>query len=245
MRSLLEVEEKEASEITLSTASLLGIFFGLVLVCGVFFGLGYSLGRGSERGAIAGGSGSAPAINDAEPVETTTAENAKSASLTPLEQQDGMQSPVTAALMSAASRPKAEAVEPPEASKPDAPKVETPKPDAPATPAPAQRPATNLPAIAAPAPRSAANPSTTAATDTDAAASSSKEPMVQIAAVARQEDADVLVSALRQRGYGVVVRSEPQDKLLHVQVGPFADRTAATAIKQKLLSDGYNAIIKQ
>ena len=71
------------------------------------------------------------------------------------------------------------------------------------------------------------------------------QPMVQIAAVARQEDADVLVSALRQRGYGVVVRNEPQDKLLHVQVGPFADRTQATAIKQKLLSDGYNAIIKQ
>jgi DedD protein len=245
MRSLLEVEEKEASEITLSTASLLGIFFGLVLVCGVFFGLGYSLGRGSERGAIAGGSGSAPAINDAEPVETTTAENAKSAALTPLEQQDGMQSPVTAALMSAASRPKAEAVEPPEASTPDAPKPDAPKPAAPATPAPALPPAANSSAIAAPALRSAANPSTTAATDTGAAASDSKEPMVQIAAVARQEDADVLVSALRQRGYGVVVRSEPQDKLLHVQVGPFADRVAASEMKQKLLSDGYNAIIKQ
>ena len=49
--------------------------------------------------------------------------------------------------------------------------------------------------------------------------------MVQIAAVARPEDADALVAALRQRGYGVVVRNEPQDKLLHVQVGPFADRT--------------------
>jgi len=221
MRSMLDIEEKEASEITLSTASLLGIFFGLVLICGVFFGLGYSLGRGSERGAIASGPGSAPAINDTEPAETTTAENAKSAALTPLEQQDGMQSPVTAALMSAASRPKAETVEP-EASTPDAPKLDAPKP---AAPAPA------LPATTAP--------------DTGAVASSSKEPMVQIAAVARQEDADVLVAALRQRGYGVVVRSEPQDKLLHVQVGPFADRTAATAIKQKLLSDGYNAIIKQ
>jgi DedD protein len=231
MHSLLDVEEKEASEITLSTASLLGIFFGLVLICGVFFGLGYSLGRGSERGAIASGPGSAAAINDAEPVETPSGENAKSAALTPLEQQDGMQAPVTAALMSAASRPKAEAVEPPVASAPDAPKVDAPKADAPATPAPALRPAANLPAATA--------------ADTDTVASGSKEPMVQIAAVARQEDADVLVSALRQRGYGVVVRSEPQDKLLHVQVGPFADRTAATAIKQKLLSDGYNAIIKQ
>ena len=69
--------------------------------------------------------------------------------------------------------------------------------------------------------------------------------MVQIAAVARREDADVLVNALRQRGYGVVVRVEPQDNLLHVQVGPFADRGQAAAMRQKLLSDGYNAIIKQ
>ena len=54
-----------------------------------------------------------------------------------------------------------------------------------------------------------------------------------------------LVAALRQRGHGVVVRNEPQDKLLHVQVGPFADRGEAAAMKQKLLSDGYNAINKQ
>jgi cell division septation protein DedD len=43
----------------------------------------------------------------------------------------------------------------------------------------------------------------------------------------------------------VVVRSEPQDHLLHVQVGPFANRMQAAEIRQKLLSDGYNAIIKQ
>ena len=52
MRTLFDVDEDEeveskASEITLGTASLLGIFFGLVLVCGVFFGFGYSLGRGT------------------------------------------------------------------------------------------------------------------------------------------------------------------------------------------------------
>ncbi len=55
MNSLLDTEEEEegkTSEITLSTASLLGIFFGLVLICGVFFGFGYSMGRGT---------GSAPA----------------------------------------------------------------------------------------------------------------------------------------------------------------------------------------
>jgi cell division septation protein DedD len=68
--------------------------------------------------------------------------------------------------------------------------------------------------------------------------------MVQVAAVFRQEDADVLLSALRQRGYNVVVRNEPHDKLLHVQVGPFTTRAQADVMKQKLASDGYNAIIK-
>src|ERR1700719_5218770 len=52
MRTLFDTDEEEiegkASEITLSTASLLGIFFGLVLVCGVFFGFGYSTGRGTR-----------------------------------------------------------------------------------------------------------------------------------------------------------------------------------------------------
>ncbi len=73
MRSLLDTEEEEettAREITLSTASLLGIFFGLVLICGVFFGFGYSLGRGTEQGAQAaslgtGHAGSAGESDDA------------------------------------------------------------------------------------------------------------------------------------------------------------------------------------
>ena len=46
--------EGKASEITLSTASLLGIFFGLVLICGVFFGFGYSMGRGTGGAVEAG-----------------------------------------------------------------------------------------------------------------------------------------------------------------------------------------------
>jgi cell division septation protein DedD len=36
------------TEITLGTAKLLGLFFGLVMVCAVFFALGYTLGRKSE-----------------------------------------------------------------------------------------------------------------------------------------------------------------------------------------------------
>jgi cell division septation protein DedD len=68
--------------------------------------------------------------------------------------------------------------------------------------------------------------------------------MVQIAAVSDQEDADVLGAALRRRGYAVIVRRQPSDSLIHVQIGPFANRNDAYATRQKLLNDGYNAILQ-
>jgi DedD protein len=218
MKTLFDTEEEEevkASEITLSTASLLGIFFGLVLICGVFFGFGYSMGRGTGQGAA-----QAHALDN---IPSTTA-------------GDGDES------AKAPSPPTAAPDEPPASAKAaSAPAVKTVvKEDAVAeddTPAKPQPPANSKPTALKSVPASAP--------PADAPASTSGRPMVQIAAVARPEDAYVLVSALRQRGYSVVVRNEPQDKLLHVQVGPFADLTQAAAMKQKLLSDGYNAIIKQ
>ena len=78
MRSLLDTEEEEettASEITLSTASLLGIFFGLVLICGVFFGFGYSMGRGTEQGAQAASLRTGSAGSGGESDDATTAAN--------------------------------------------------------------------------------------------------------------------------------------------------------------------------
>jgi DedD protein len=68
--------------------------------------------------------------------------------------------------------------------------------------------------------------------------------MVQIAAVSHTEDADVLVSALRKRGYVVSSRRDPGDNLLHVQVGPFSTHAEASAMRTRLLNDGYNAIIE-
>jgi DedD protein len=67
--------------------------------------------------------------------------------------------------------------------------------------------------------------------------------VVQVAAVSHQEDADLIASTLKRRGYAVNVRTEA-DKLLHVQVGPFATRKDAETMKAKLLSDGFNAYIK-
>jgi len=44
------MDSAQDTEITLSTAKLLSLFFGLVIVCAVFFALGYTLGRKSEAG---------------------------------------------------------------------------------------------------------------------------------------------------------------------------------------------------
>jgi cell division septation protein DedD len=68
--------------------------------------------------------------------------------------------------------------------------------------------------------------------------------MVQIATVSHQEDADVLVAALRRRGYAVTVRRDHADNMFHVQVGPFSSPGDANAMRQKLLNDGYNASVQ-
>jgi cell division septation protein DedD len=68
--------------------------------------------------------------------------------------------------------------------------------------------------------------------------------MVQIAAVSHAEDAEVLVNALRKRGFAVVARRDAADGLIHVRIGPFANRNDANATRQKLLNDGYNAIVQ-
>ncbi len=227
MNSMLDTEEEEegkTSEITLSTASLLGIFFGLVLICGVFFGFGYSMGRGT---------GSASVVNAAEPAETTTAAT-QPAALAPAEQDEALAvaAPPSPSVTRAKHDDGVASDQPAEGAGDE-------------TPAVTVRAATSKPTAAQQlAPNPASDAPSLGAANTGPVPGSG-QAMVQIAAVARPEDADVLVAALRQRGYGVVVRNEPQDKLLHVQVGPFADRTQASAMKQKLLSDGYNAIIKQ
>ena len=68
--------------------------------------------------------------------------------------------------------------------------------------------------------------------------------MVQIAAVSHPEDAEVLVDALRKRGYAVTARRAIGDNMIHVQTGPFVNRNDANAMRQKLLNDGYNAIVE-
>src|SRR5437764_14560752 len=40
---------EQDTELTLSTGKLLGFFFGMVVICGIFFSLGYLVGKGSSQ----------------------------------------------------------------------------------------------------------------------------------------------------------------------------------------------------
>jgi DedD protein len=66
------------TEITLGTAKLLSLFFGLVIVCAVFFALGYTLGRKSDT--LASAAGILPlqtASNGAKPAGSATSPTAQ------------------------------------------------------------------------------------------------------------------------------------------------------------------------
>jgi cell division septation protein DedD len=77
-----------------------------------------------------------------------------------------------------------------------------------------------------------------------ATASPQPHTMVEIMALSHESDADAMVAALSRHGYQVAVLHQPQDKLIHLDVGPFANNQDAEAMRQKLLLDGYNATIR-
>ena len=239
MSSSLLPDEEEGGEpeITLSTASLLGLFVCLVLICGVFFGFGYSMGRRSNLNGIAGiktnpPEASVPSAAKKFP-EGISQDALNETSSTALNGLPLDQAPLPSAHRTSADAANADNVVEPLHSPKDAitlPTVEKP------IPLPAEQQKVQN------AGQTLAQVSRAASTGTP---QTSIHVMVQVAAVIHQEDAEVLVSALRQHGYTALVRTEPQDKFLHVQVGPFVDRAQAISTRQKLLSDGYAAILKQ
>ena len=70
--------------------------------------------------------------------------------------------------------------------------------------------------------------------------------VVQVAAVSKQEDAQALADVLRKKNYAVLISTNPpNDKLYHVQVGPFPDIAEAETMRARLLGEGYNPILKK
>lgn len=198
-------------EISLGTTTILGIFFALSLLCAVFFGFGYSLGRRSTpplpvpAGATTGSDSSIE-----KPAPGSPADQATSA-LPPSKPDAGIQSAVLP--------------------------IDSPSntQDAQQTPDP-----TPIKAARNESTKSSAKP---AIVPVSAVTTASGSSVVQVAAMSHQEDANVVAADLKRRGYTVAIRRVPQDKLFHVQIGPFANKKEIDAMRQHLQADGYNSAI--
>jgi DedD protein len=116
---------------------------------------------------------------------------------------------------------------------------------APTATVPLNPPATAVPTAPAFTPAAARSaPAATASLPSSSAALPPGNFVVQVAAVSSQDVANILLSTLQKKGYAVGVRHEPQDQLLHVQIGPFPERKDAEAMRQRVIADGFNAIVK-
>ena len=190
------------TEITLGTGKMLVLFFGLVALCAVFFGMGFSFGRTSVKAA---GSDSVPSTSTASGPSRPPAVRSQNANPT---------SSADLTFYKTVGQSNSD---------------------------------TQL----------ATNDRGNTAQDAAAAASEAKSDpanlsppalngyYVQVAAVSKQEDAEALVDALKKKQYAAFAGNAPTDKLFHIQVGPFPDIKDAEGIRAKLVSDGYNPILKK
>jgi len=188
----------EDTEITLGTGKMLALFFGLVALCAVFFGVGYSLGRNS--------------LSRLAPSDLPAAAPPTAGGLRPSAVKTTSATPPAEMTVSKAGDSK----------------------DGNSQPAPhdaaAQAPDTIAPTAPPPDP---------------AAATPLNGYYVQVAAVSKPEDAEALVDALKNKQYPAFSTTTPTDKLIHVQVGPYPDIKDAELMRGKLVSDGYNPILKR
>jgi cell division septation protein DedD len=237
--------ETEDSDITLGPGKLLGLFFMLVAVCGVFFAIGYSLGKTSAREqalndkTALNASLSAPSIGDpgvAKPSAVISAKNDTPAT----DEQPAAKSQPDMTFYNAVkqsdrgSQPAAAEGAQPPANKTAQEQVTDPRGGK-----------SSSVADAKPVPNVKSEP--TGEVKPTVAPVAGGAFVVQIAAVSREEDAAALAGALRKKSYSVFVVNNPavHDKLYHVQVGPFATLQDAEAMKIRLTGEGYNPIVKR
>ena len=183
---------------------MLALFFGLVLICALFFAIGFSLGK--KTASV--GAANVPATSTEAPSAIVRPSAAKNTQ------------PVSPAGDLSFYKTVGEKTADTGLTPPDS---------------PVQTAAT--PSAEAPHADTGTAPPTPA---------SGGSYYVQVAAVSHQEDADALVEALKKKQYpAFAANNSPADKLYHVQVGPYADLKDAEAMRARLISDGYNPIVKK
>jgi DedD protein len=238
-------------ERVLESRHLVGLFLGVVLLCCVFFTLGYVMGRSQDVQVAQGPAGdaaSAASATDDPPVRPSRAAIEPATTVTVAKPADSGEWDFNGAKK---SEEQGTAADQPARGLPPA----SPPTAAPATSSTAMPPATSASAGSPPAQPVASRPVPAAP---KSAADSSKmlahfhAPRIphgafvwQIAALTHESDALAMADALQQKKFPAFVLTPTADSFFRVQVGPYADAESAALAKHALEHKGFKPIVKR
>jgi len=202
-------------ELILGNRQLISVFLIVVILLGVFFSMGYIIGRNSTPPAMAPSSAQGGRPNVVEPPSRKDTEQASTT------QPAGTEPPPT-------SPPETKSQRNPPAAEKTAP--EKREPMTPPAPPPAKKTEPPPPA-----------PERTPVASGD---QPSPGIYWQVAASPRS-GADVVAAALRKKGMQVAVVPVPDKNLFRVLVGPYPDASAAAAVRGQLDDAGFKGPIQK
>ncbi len=208
----------------LESKHVIGLFLLMLLFSGVFFTLGYVMGRNQYDGQVRAASNG---ITKSEPIYSPKSEAAQKKTGADDSVQPSDVDPSTGSSASAWTFP---ATNSPASADPhlDAPPVSH-------TATPALKPAS-------PKSKVQTQPvSTHPASKSATPLIPSGAYVIQVAALLRQDDALAIASGLQKKHYAVYVQTPQKDKYYRVQVGPFRDQKSADAAKKGLEGEGFKA----
>ncbi len=209
----------------LESRHLVGLFLGVVLLCGVFFTLGYVMGRqqygGSVHAADATPLRSTPSASPSASAKNKEAAPANSGTPGGDQSWDFYGKNNAAANDHLDSTPSSRGKQPASSSAAKSSAKPAPPVAAKALPASAKEPGRFQPP-----------------------ALNKNSIVLQVAAVKLQRDALEMADAIQQKRFPSFVATSPADNLYHVQIGPYPDMAAAESAKRALEQLGFKPIIK-
>lgn len=217
--------KRGAGDRVLESKHVIGLFLLMLLFSGVFFSLGYVMGRNQYDGQVRA------ATNGAKPDAVYEPKNAGAPKKIG-EEATADSDPSTTNLSPAWTFPTTNS-----ASKID-PHFDTPA--SPRTKEAVSKPSSSKSKVQAqPA---AAHTSVKSGKPTMATPLiPSGSYVIQVAALLKQDDALAIASGLQKKHFAVYVQPPQKDKYYRVQVGPFKDQKSADAAKKGLEGEGFKA----
>lgn len=214
-------------DMTLESRHLVGLFLGVVVLCCVFFTLGYVMGNSQESSARV-----MAAANEVKPA--------------PLPEPAAKRDPVQPAVPAPSEwrfPAAAEPVKPAEKLEPSA------KPAVELNPPSGSGAAVSRPPEIASSPAPASKPTASAAPSAKSKVAPPRiargSILLQVAALTRESDALLLAEALQRKSFPAFITTPAADNYYRVQVGPYADKESADLAKRSLEREGFKAIVKR